>query len=141
MLREVFARAGTVSDPEMQSDYAKHLAVLVAGFLEQSVQELAIECARQQSSSRMSSYVESQVRRFRNANRESLLQFLARFDPSWRRELEESYSAELDALSSVYNVRHKVAHGENIGISLVRIDEYYENVRRLVRKLEELFGV
>src|SRR5947209_7302247 len=85
-LDETFKRADQISQVnlELRSDFARYLTVLVAGFLERSLQELALECARNRASPQIQSYMQWQVGRLSSANKEPLLQLVGSFDVSWR---------------------------------------------------------
>jgi hypothetical protein len=73
-LDAIFARAqGLQSDPELLSDFAKYLCILVSGFLEKSLAELVLEHSRQTGGPTLQRYVESNTKRFTNANAEKIV--------------------------------------------------------------------
>src|SRR5206468_3361500 len=88
-LNDTFGRVGAISGPlELQSDFAKYLCVLVAGFLEQATVELAAEWVRHRSDERTLRHVLKRLERFQNPNRERLLQLIGSFDSDWRKDVE-----------------------------------------------------
>ena len=139
-LDATFARVSTVSeDPEIQSDFAKYLCVLVSGFLEYSVRELVQEHARQQSSPSVQRFVEASTRRFTNANSEKLRQLLGKFDPDWGVSIEVFLVDERkEAVDSVVALKNNIAHGRSVGITYIRIKEYYEIIKRVVDEIKRL---
>jgi hypothetical protein len=139
-LSGVFARIGRVSgDLTLQADFSQYLCVLVSGFLEQMVKQIASERCQRDSTDHVYRYAAAQLGRFRNPNKERILTLVAWFDPSWRTELEEHYESELEAASSIVGNRHRIAHGESVSISYSRVKDYYDRVDLLVAKLEDLF--
>jgi hypothetical protein len=140
-LDATFKRAGDidVGALETRSDFAKYLCVLVSGFVERSTQELAHECCRNQASPSVAGYAGAQLKFFRNPNRDQLLQLVRTFDVAWSNDLDQNYADGLDAVNSVVNNRHVIAHGGTMSLSLHDIGGYYDHVKRLVRRLEDLF--
>lgn len=132
-LDETFKRYDELpSNTEVQSDYSRYLCVLVAGYVEQAVQELTLERCRQQASPSVRRYASAQLRRLQNMNAEKLTQTLASFDPRLKADLESTFRAELDALSSLVANRHAIAHGGSVGVSYVRVKESYALIQTLI---------
>lgn len=139
-LDATFKRIDLIDDSsEVKSDFAKYLCILVSGFLEYSARELVQEHTRRQSSPTVQSFVESNTRRFTNANSEKLRQLLGRFDSDWGTELGNFLTDERkEAVDSVVTLRNQIAHGQQVGITFVRISEYYEIIKTVVQKIEDL---
>lgn len=132
-LDETFTRYSQLpSNTEVQSDYARYLCVLVAGYVEQAVQELTLERCRRQASPSVQRYASAQLRRLQNMNAEKLSQTLASFDPQLRSDVESAFRPELDALSTLVANRHAIAHGGSVGISYVRVKEAYDLIQTLI---------
>ena len=88
-LDATFKRAESLTeDPELLSDFARYLCVLISGFLEQSVIELLLEHVRTHSSPSIEQHVERRLRQFTNAKTQKLIDLLGSFDEDWRREME-----------------------------------------------------
>lgn len=139
-LDATFKRATTIeADPEILSDYSRYLCVLVAGFLEQSVIELALEHVRLHSHVSVQRHVERRLRRFTSANSERITQLLGSFDPTWSKDLEAYLVDEYkDAVDSVVALRHSISHGHSVGVTLVRVRSYYDGVKRVVNHIADL---
>jgi RiboL-PSP-HEPN len=138
---ESFNRAGQIPQGDLQlvSDFGRYLTILVTGYLEKSLQELAIQCVRNQSSPRIQNYVESQIGRLINVNSDRILQVVGSFDASWRKDLETNFADELITVNSLYANRHPIAHGDSVGVTVNTAREHYDEVASLVNKLVELF--
>lgn len=128
-LKAVFirARSSIVADPECQSDYARYLCILVSGFVETAVGELAIEYCRKRSQVSVLNYASSRLRRVQNLKAGKLLQLISAFDKKWYADLSSFIEGgRRDALDSVVNLRNRIAHGESDSLSLATIAQYFE---------------
>ncbi len=126
-------------DPELQSDFAKYLCVLVSGYVETAVTELLLEHSRRNAAPTVQRYVEARTRRLTNLNSERLQQLLGSFDQDWREDLSLLLVDEKkDALDSVVNLRNKIAHGDSVGVTYHRIAEYYRHISPVVERVADL---
>jgi hypothetical protein len=127
-------------EPEILADFARYLCVLVSGFMEQAVRELAGECARRQSSPGTHRYVQGQLLFFQNPNAERIAQLIGAFNPDWRVGFELFLGDQRkDAINSIVANRHNIAHGQMVGISYVQMSEYYASAKEVVDYLADLF--
>lgn len=133
-LDATFERAsGIQGDAELLSDFARHLCVLVSGFLEQAVIELTMEHVRRQASPSIQRYAADRLRSFRNANTQKLLKLLGSFDEGWFQDLERYIVDERkDAVDSVTNLRNAISHGRFAGVTISRVRAYYKEVNLVV---------
>ena len=131
--------AGVTADVEVLSDFARYLCVLVAGYLEQAVVEVLTEYARTHADRRIQQHVEQRLRRLTNLKAQRLIEVLGSFDPEWRRELEEFLIDEYkDALNGIVDLRNRVAHGRYAGVTLIRVQDYYSRVKKVVERISQL---
>src|SRR5579875_3983201 len=65
---------GTGLQPELLAHFARYLAVLISGYVEQSAKELVREYARGQSDDRVQRLVGKHVERFHNLDNDKLTQ-------------------------------------------------------------------
>ena len=141
-LDATFKRAYTLppdSDPELLSDFARYLCVLISGFLEQAVIELLLEHVRNQASPSIQQHVERRLRQFTNANVQKLLDLFGGFDPDWRLKLEAYLVDEhKDAVNGIVDLKNTISHGKFAGVTLVRAKDYYGRVNRVVDKIADL---
>jgi HEPN superfamily RiboL-PSP-like protein len=139
-LKAAFDRArGIDADPETQADYARYLCVLVSGFVETAVAELAIEHCRGRSAPTVLNYASIQLDRTQNLNAGKLLQLVNAFDPKWFADLSVYIEgARKDALNSVLNLRNKIAHGESVSLSMARITAYFKEIDEIIGYVEKL---
>jgi hypothetical protein len=131
-----FGRANALqsaADPETNADFAKYLCVLVSGFLERAVSESVQEHARKRSAPTLQRFVENNTWGFTNVKCEKLKNLLGSFDPNWRLQLDALLVDEVkDAIDSLVANRHLITHGGSVGLTYVRVKEYYKHVREVV---------
>ncbi len=134
-LDATFSRIDSLSteDLEVLSDFARYLCVLVSGFVEIALSELAAEHCRKRSAPTVSNFVQSRLSRLQNVKSERLLQLVGSFDPKLRVEIEKYIDGpRKDALDSVVDLRNKISHGESVGVTYVRIKDYYERISEII---------
>ena len=86
-------------------------------------------------------YVERRLRRLGNLNTEQLLQFVGSFHPDWHNKLEQFVIGERkDALDSVIANRNSIAHGESVGLTYMRINDYYKRIGEVIDFVDEMFN-
>jgi RiboL-PSP-HEPN len=140
-LKDAFNRAKRLQtqDAEIQSDLARYLCVLVSGFVEAAVAELAIEHCRSRAASSVINYASAQLDRLQNLKSQKLVQVIGSFEKRWSSELSDFMEgARKDALDSVVDLRNKIAHGESVSLSLGRITQYFERIDEIVVYIEKL---
>ncbi|HET7238138.1 MAG TPA: HEPN domain-containing protein, partial [Terrimicrobiaceae bacterium] len=125
-------------DPELLADHAKYVCVLVSGFIEKSLSEIVLEHSRRVGAPSLERFVEANTARFTNANTEKVLQLLGSFDPDWRRTFEgilvDRYK---DAFDSVVGLRHQIAHGVSVGVTYVRIKDYFQAIKEAIELIQQ----
>jgi glycerol dehydrogenase-like iron-containing ADH family enzyme len=68
---------------------------------------------------------------------EKICQLTGSFDQNWEMALRRATEGEIkDAIDSIVHNRHKIAHGEDVGLSYVTMRRYFENAVKLIELLE-----
>jgi hypothetical protein len=141
-LDELFQKAKKIPDPELQSHWSRYLCVLVSGFLENSVRITYTEYARIRADVSVAEFVNNRLRQFQNPKMGSILELTGSFSQEWRYRLEEDTSGQLsESVNSIVGNRHKIAHGESVGLSLQTLMQYYGDALRVVALLREQCGL
>ncbi|RFZ10240.1 hypothetical protein VIMS_03596 [Mycobacterium marinum] len=139
-LDAIFAQlSATNLPPELIAHYARYLAVLVSGHMEQSVKELVQEYARDHADPRVQRHIGLQIRFLQNVKQEKLKQLVESFDPVWWDEISIRRVDELPALDSVTTIRNSISHGEDTGITLSRVTEYFKQISLIISDLCDRF--
>ena len=121
----------------MQSHWARYLCILASGFIEASVRTLYAEYARTKAAPYVANYVEGQLARFQNPKMENILELTRAFSPEWEENLRTKSDGEVkDGVNSIVANRHRIAHGESVGITYATIVRYYESAVKVVDEIE-----
>jgi HEPN superfamily RiboL-PSP-like protein len=140
-LEAAFQRAQSVNDLQLQADFARYLCVLVAGYLEQATRHIMGDFAVRKAHPHIGRYVERRLKFFTNANSQKLCDLVGDFDAEARVHLEAFLAGERkDAINSVVANRHEIAHGRDVGLTLIRISEYHKHVAETVEFLQGQFN-
>ena len=126
------------NDIEMRSHWAKYICVRVAGFLENVVAEIYGEFVIGASSAPVASYALKVLAKVQNPRKDKFIEIAGFFKKSWGIELEifiESDGAGA-AINAIMTHRHKIAHGEDSDISIVKIRDYFDEALRVVDFIE-----
>lgn len=124
-------------NPELQSQWARYLCVLVSGFLETSICAIYGEFARRTASPYVANFVKCELGSFQNPKMGKILDLTRAFNPQWANQLEAATEGQLkDAVDSVVANRNQIAHGRDVGITYARIKGYYEDVIQVVNLIE-----
>lgn len=129
------------TDYELQSHWGRYCCVLASGFVEQSVRALVTRYSQKRSNAQVHRYIASHLKRFQNAEADRIIELLERFDPTIKdgfcQRLDEKH---LDAVTSLVNVRHQIAHGESTGISLATVKAYYQSAVAVIETLDKILS-
>jgi len=141
-LDDLFQKARKLPDPELQSHWSRYLCVLVSGFLENSVRITYTEYARKRADVLVFDFVESRLRQFLNPKMGSILDLTGGFSQEWKQRLEKDTSGQLaESVKSIVGNRHKIAHGESVGLSLQTLGQYYGDALKVVDLLRQQCGL
>src|SRR5260370_27965175 len=96
-----------------------------------------LEHARKVGGPSLQRFVESNTKRFTNANAERIAQLLGSFDPNWSSSIEsfliEEYKAAVD---SVVGLRNSFAHGASVGNTYAGMLDYYKPIKTVVEEVK-----
>ena len=138
-LDSVFGLAAQLPDnPEILSHWARYLCVLVSGFLETSIRAIYGRYTRGKATPYVANYAEARLDGFQNPNMRKILDLAGSFSKDWRAELEVACAgAPKEAIDSIVANRHSIAHGQTVGISLVRIRDYYRHTMTILNLIDD----
>lgn len=134
-LDATFARAKKIdpSEIELRADFARHLCVLVSGFLDQTIKNYTAEYVRKRSNPVVTNYVVRSIKNLTNLKTEKLRQHLLVFDSTWQASVDKLLAEERkDAIDSLVDLRHGIAHGQPDDVTLVRVESYYKEIVKVV---------
>lgn len=125
-------------DLELQSHWARYLCVLATGFLENAIPEIFADFIRTRSSQPVSNFALRALDRRQNPTPERLFQTAAGFDSAWAHALRDflAQDGRKEALESLINQRHLIAHGKHSAITVAGVRIYLQKVVEVIEFLE-----
>lgn len=142
-----FARAtrlvnSTPFEFELHAEYAKHLCVLTVGFVEAGLKDILRDyCKSQAAPQTIINYATYYIARIQNVKAPRLLETIGIFDIRVRDKLAAYIEGERkDALDSIVNQRHLIAHGNDSNITLGRVSRYYSKVVEIIAFVDAEFA-
>lgn len=138
-LDNLFAQIkGVAGDPELQSHWAMYLCVLTSGFLETSVRQIYGLYASNKAAPNVANFVKDKLEGFQNPNMEKILELTRSFSQEWETRLRAATEGEIkDDVDSIVANRHNIAHGRSVGITYIRMKNYYDNALKLIDLIDE----
>src|SRR5438105_4039812 len=117
--------AAATHDVELLAHWARYFCVLSTGLLENGLKEIYSEYVTRTASGRVAGYARARLATIRNPDSEKLVQTTRSFDASWATALEQFMddNGRKDAIDSIMNLRHQIAHGKNAGVSYVVLSD------------------
>lgn len=126
---------------EMQSQWAKYICVLSAGLVENALKEIYTEYAYRTVSKPVAKFVSSHISQIRNPKIDKLLDIAGSFKDNWKIDLENfaNLNGRADALNSIMNNRHLIAHGQNhnSNLTLVQVKDYLAKTIEVLEFVEQ----
>ncbi len=137
LFRKVDSACG--SDIEMRSHWAKYLCVLSAGFLENAIEEVFSDFARNAASKPVADFSMSALSKIQNPNMTKFLDIAKSFKPEWAVALEAyvDQDGRREAINSIIKNRHEIAHGKYSGITISQIKQYLEKAIDVVEFIDK----
>lgn len=131
--------ASTTQDPELLSHWARYFSVLAAGLLQNAITEVYTEYVTRTSSGPISNYARSRLATIQNPKADKFIEVARNFDAAWAAGLQSFLGDEgrKEAVDSIMNVRHQIAHGKDVGITYARISEYLKKAEDVIEFIEQ----
>lgn len=116
----------TGMDIEMQSHWSKYICVLCAGFIENAISGIYSDFVDSASNNHVANYAKSNLSKIQNPKTAKFVETARAFKESWASDLENfvAIDGRKEAVDSIMQNRHLIAHGKDSGISIVRLKEW-----------------
>ncbi len=125
-------------DKELQSHWVKYLCVLSNGHIENSIRYIYSQYAEKRSNENIAKYINSNLRRFQNANTERILTLISAFSKDWRDEIDKFITDEMKkSIDNIVTNKNAIAHGRSVGITSSLLRKYWVNSIKVLEFIEE----
>lgn len=138
-LRALMASAmSATSDLTLQAQWARFFCVLAAGLLENAISEIYGEFVERTSHPNVANYAVSRLNKIQNPKADKFIETARSFSRTWADDLEKflANDGRKEAIDGIMNTRHQIAHGKNVGISFVRIQDYIDRAEAVLKFIE-----
>ncbi|GAX34721.1 HEPN domain-containing protein [Nodularia sp. NIES-3585] len=135
----LFKKVACFTEPEIQSEWSKYLCILISGFIEESLRVLLEEYCKDKASPNIQKFVTKQIEFTTNCNTRRITEILGKFSETWQREFTNQIDDEIkNSIDSVVTNRNTIAHGRSVGMTYNSVFNWYKNVKKAVKILEEI---
>lgn len=142
-LHDLLGKATQASsdDISLQGHWARYLCVMVAGLVENGLKEIISEYINNKTHKPIANYATSYLTKFQNPKAEKVMELVGLFKSEWRKELEIflSNDGRKDAIDSIMNNRNQIAHGKDVGITVVNVKTYLNKIISTLEFIEAKF--
>ena len=128
----------SANDFELQSHWGRYVCVLISGFLENALSEIYTEYVQKAASPPVANFTVSILSRIQNPRASRFIETAQAFKKVWGEELEEFMiqNGRKDAIDSIMNNRHQIAHGKDSGITVARANNYLKKCVEVIDFIE-----
>lgn len=129
----------TASDLALHAHWGRYLCVLVAGFMENAIFEIYSEFVYRCSPEPVARYAAARLERISNPKASTFVETARAFKDTWAIELDNFLADDgrKDAVDSIMSNRHQIAHGQDTGITLARVNSYFVKCVAVVEFIEK----
>ncbi|TVQ57623.1 MAG: hypothetical protein EA366_08210 [Spirulina sp. DLM2.Bin59] len=129
-------KAKTIDDIEINNDFARYITVRISGLIEVTVRECYDQYTSGKAAPDVHRYVRRKLKRFQNPRVKDVIELARDFNEGWAVELEGIDLEVRDAVDSIVTIRHSVAHGGEQGVTLAKVEQYYQQVLKFLELIQ-----
>ena len=130
----------TGGDIELVGHWGRYLCVLTAGFLENALTEVYAQYVRGAASPAVANFTTRRLEDISNPKAGRFVETAMSFSKRWGEDLDaflnEDDQRRRNAIDSIMNNRHQIAHGQGTRISVGRVREYLPGCVEVVEFIE-----
>lgn len=130
------------NDFDLQAHWARYLCILVSSLVENGLKEIYSEFIKNKAAKPVADYTISYLSKLQNPKAEKVMELVGSFRQEWRAELETflANDGRRDAIDSIMNNRNQIAHGKDVGVTVVRVSSYLEKAVAVLEFIETQCG-
>lgn len=132
------AKDASADNMQLQAHWARYLCILLSGLVENGIKELYSDYIKVSAQKPVADYAIAYLQTIQNPKAEKILTTVGAFKKEWRQQLEDfvSEKGRKDAIDSVMSNRNNIAHGKDVGITLVRLHDFYKKIIEVLEYIE-----
>ena len=124
---------------ENKARLAQLMTVWASGYLEAVCRDAVLAYTKRRAHLTVVNFVSRNLNRFQNPKMENILTLVRGIDGGIADDLGDYADGSIrESVNSIVSIRHLIAHGRSANISVGRVTQYFEDARKLARKMEDL---
>ena len=121
---------------EFQAHWARYTCVVMSAYIEDSVKELLREYTQTRAPKTVFNYVSWQLSFLQSAHTDKISDLVSRFDESWLTSFQSFLTEERKAaVNSVVGNRHRIAHGQDVTVTISQLKQWYPRINEVIDHL------
>jgi len=144
LINDLFLKARTLNhDVELLSHWAKYVCILISGFLENAIHLIYAEYIKNGSNENVRRFAIRQIERIQNPRANRFIEVTGFFNEDWGIKLQQYLDDDgrKEAINTVIDNRHLIAHGKSSNISLAPLSDYFKKIIKVCEYLENQCGI
>ena len=136
-------RASCGDDLELQGHWGKYICILSAGFLENAISQVYMPLVSGSASPAVSNFTNRMLEKIQNPKASKFVEVARSFKKEWGDDLEAYFNSDIelkDAIDSIMQNRHLIAHGKNTSVSIVKVKDQIEKSVEVIEFIENQCG-
>ena len=124
---------------ENRARLAQLMTVWASGYLEAVCRDAVLAYTKNRAHPTVVNFVSRSLNRFQNPRMENILDLVRGIDGGIADDLGDYADGSIrESVNSIVGNRHLIAHGRSANISVGRVTQYFEDAKKLARKMEDL---
>ena len=124
---------------ENKARLAQLMTIWASGYLEAACRDAVLAYTKRRAHPTVVNFVSRSLNRFQNPKMENILALVRGIDGGIADDLGDYADGSIrESVNSIVGIRHRVAHGHSANISVGRVTQYFEDAKKLARKMENL---
>ena len=124
---------------ENRARLAQLMTVWASGYLEAVCRDAVLAYTKNRAHPNVVNFVSRSLNRFQNPRMENILTLVRGIDSNIADDLGNYADGSIEeSVNSIVGIRHRIAHGRSANISVGRVTQYFEDAKKLARKMEDL---
>lgn len=137
----IFSLAENQIDDEVKSYLANLICIRVSGLIENYIKTKISDYSEKKVPKQISRYLSLKLADITNLKESKLRDVLGQFSQNWQFDFEELIKNNQQlksSLDSLITNRHNIAHGHRASLTLQMVEQYYEDVKTIIKKLDRI---
>ena len=124
---------------ENKARLAQLMTVWASGYLEAVCRDAVLAYTKNRAHPTVVNFVSRSLSRFQNPRMENILTLVRGIDGDIADDLGNYADDSIkESVNSIVGIRHRIAHGHSANISVGQVTQYFEDAKKLARKMEDL---